>query len=278
MKNLLRTIPCVGALAMASAVLAAGMDVTITPPASGGFVVKSNTGPAERLRVMETGDVFLPSLPSTAEAGSVACYDGASGRLGKCAASALVSGPAGAQGAPGIPGAQGPAGATGSAGPTGPAGADGTPGPQGQQGPQGPAGTTAVGAAMVAHHIVGNLESVAVLTDPTPLPFANVQRLGTFTADGSNSRFTVPETGLYRVKYLVKLRDNLTLVMRVSRNSVSIPELVDDQTAIGKGRFEGESLVDLVAGDQLAVEFSEFLGGVNLLAKSVSTLMVERVN
>ncbi len=121
-----------------------GADITITPPANGGFVIKNNAGNAERLRVMETGDVYLPNLSNTTEAGSVACYDAASGRLGKCAAGAIVGnpGPTGATGATGATGPAGATGATGQAGPAGPTGPIGIQGPAGQTGAQGPIGAT----------------------------------------------------------------------------------------------------------------------------------------
>ena len=38
-------------------------DITVTPPAGGGFVVKGGT--QERLRVQGTGEVYIPGLSST---------------------------------------------------------------------------------------------------------------------------------------------------------------------------------------------------------------------
>jgi BclB C-terminal domain-containing protein len=149
MKFTLRSVSFAVAIVVNGASMAApgGADITITPPANGGFVIKNNAGNAERLRVMETGDVYLPNLPNTTEAGSVACYDDVTGRLGKCAAGAIVGNP-GPTGATGATGATGPAGvtgatgATGQAGPAGPTGPTGVQGPAGQTGAQGPIGAT----------------------------------------------------------------------------------------------------------------------------------------
>lgn len=143
---MLRSISYAAAIALSGAALATpgGADITVTPAATGGFVIKNNAGNADRLRVMETGDVYLPNLPNTSEAGTIACYDGTTGRLGKCAAAALVGvpGPVGPAGPMGTTGPTGPAGPTGLAGPTG------TPGITGPQGPQGIAGSTGpMGAA-----------------------------------------------------------------------------------------------------------------------------------
>jgi len=144
MKFTLRSVSFAAAIVLSGAAMAApgGADITITPPANGGFVIKNNAGNAERFRVMETGDVYLPNLPNTTEAGSVACYDNASGRLGKCAAGAIVGspGPTGATGATGPAGVTGATGATGQAGPAGPTGGIGLPGQAGQTGAQGPTG------------------------------------------------------------------------------------------------------------------------------------------
>ncbi|WP_454723544.1 hypothetical protein [Delftia acidovorans] len=149
MKFTLRSVSFAAAIVLSGAAMAApgGADITITPPANGGFVIKNNAGNAERFRVMETGDVYLPNLPNTTEAGSVACYDDVTGRLGKCAAGAIVGSP-GPTGATGATGATGPAGvtgatgATGQAGPAGPTGPIGLQGPAGQTGAQGPMGAT----------------------------------------------------------------------------------------------------------------------------------------
>jgi hypothetical protein len=134
--HLWRATPLVLALASASVAFAApSADITVIPPAGGGFVVKNQAGTVERLRVMETGDVFLPSLSNAQQAGSVACYDGPTGRMGPCSPSAGA-------------GAQGPAGPAGPTGAAGPVGASGDAGPQGVAGPQGATGATgATGAA-----------------------------------------------------------------------------------------------------------------------------------
>lgn len=93
MTPVLRALPLLALIAASSGAVAApsGADVSVTPPAGGGFVVKNNAGNATRLRVTEGGEVYLPNLPNTSEAGNVACYDG-SGRLARCASSALPSG------------------------------------------------------------------------------------------------------------------------------------------------------------------------------------------
>ena len=111
-------------------------DVTVRPPAGGGFAVKDASGAQTRFRVDEGGAVAAPGLPSSPAVPNVVCY-GAAGALGPCQSSAL-----GATGPTGATGPMGPAGPTGAAGPAGSAGAAGATGPQGPVGPAGATGAT----------------------------------------------------------------------------------------------------------------------------------------
>jgi hypothetical protein len=60
-------------------------DITNTPPAGSGFVVKDNTGVTDRFRVQETGAVTIPGLPGGTTSNTLTCFDSATGRLGPCA-------------------------------------------------------------------------------------------------------------------------------------------------------------------------------------------------
>ncbi len=148
-------------------------DISFTPPAGGGFVIK---GPAntERLRVQGSGEVLIPGLSGTANNNAnLLCFDGPSGRLGQCAPNVST-------GATGATGATGPAGATGATGATGPAGTPGTAGtpgatgatgatgaagpsgPTGATGPQGPAGSNSITVNIRTNSATGTAESCAV--------------------------------------------------------------------------------------------------------------------
>jgi hypothetical protein len=110
-------------------------DVSVTPPAGSGFVIKDSSG-NERLRVQSTtGAVTVPGLSGQTQNSNLICFDGPTGRLGPCA-----SGVGGATGPTGNTGAQGAQGAQGVAGPTGLQGAQGVVGASGAQGVAGPAG------------------------------------------------------------------------------------------------------------------------------------------
>ena len=88
----------------ATGVLAA--DITVTPPAGGGFVIKGSGG-QERMRVQGTGEVYVPGLSSTGTSSNLTCYDSATGQLTKCQPG-LGNGATGATGADGGDGAAPP--------------------------------------------------------------------------------------------------------------------------------------------------------------------------
>ena len=121
-------------------------DVSVTPPAGSGFVIKDSSG-NERLRVQSTtGAVTVPGLSGQAQNSNLICFDGPTGRLGPCASgvggATGPTGNTGAQGAQGVAGPAGPAGAQGLTGNTGAQGAQGVAGATGAQGAQGLLGAT----------------------------------------------------------------------------------------------------------------------------------------
>jgi hypothetical protein len=60
-------------------------DVKVQPAPGSGFVVTDNTGASQRLKVLETGQVFLGGLvPSPPIKNRPLCYDATSGQVGAC--------------------------------------------------------------------------------------------------------------------------------------------------------------------------------------------------
>ena len=61
-------------------------DISLTPPAGGGFVIKDKASSAERFRVQDNGDAFVPGLANTPNTGTaMLCFDSGTGRLIQCA-------------------------------------------------------------------------------------------------------------------------------------------------------------------------------------------------
>lgn len=121
-------------------------DISMTPPAGGGFVIKDKASGAERFRIQDSGEAFVPGLASTPNTStSMLCFESATGRIVQCAPNTGAGaqgpvGPAGPEGPAGATGPAGPAGITGSTGGTGATGAAGPAGSTGPIGPMGPAG------------------------------------------------------------------------------------------------------------------------------------------
>jgi hypothetical protein len=137
------------ALGIASS--ASAQDVSVTPPAGGGFAVKDSSGTTVRFKVDANGNVIVPGLAAAAQQSSTVCFDSSTGTFGPCPASSGgatgATGPAGVTGSTGATGAQGitgptGSGATGGAGSTGATGAAGATGSQGIQGITGSTGAT----------------------------------------------------------------------------------------------------------------------------------------
>lgn len=84
------------ALATSAAFGAPNNDVTVRPPAGGGFAVQSQDGSTNHLRVQEgSGRVSLPGLPGATAQDQPTCFNASSGVLGPCASGAGGSGGAG---------------------------------------------------------------------------------------------------------------------------------------------------------------------------------------
>jgi len=137
-------------LAFTNVVLA---EVVVKPDAGDSFTVKDQSD-ADKFKVTEGGEVFVPDVPtrSTGPAGAIPlCADGSNnGHLVPCDQDSWIgpqgdTGPIGAtgpQGDTGPIGATGPQGDTGSIGATGPRGDTGPIGATGPQGDTGPIGAT----------------------------------------------------------------------------------------------------------------------------------------
>lgn len=104
-------------------------DILLTPPAGGGVSLTDPSGSPSRFRVDGDGTVTVSGLGTSTPQTSRVCFDGASGQLGGCTASAGIgpTGPTGATGTAGATGATGPAGASGSGGTVTSVGVSGLP-------------------------------------------------------------------------------------------------------------------------------------------------------
>lgn len=66
-------------------------------------------------------------------------------------------------------------------------------------------------------------QTIAVILDGTNVPLPNAQNLDGFTANGTNTVFTVPATGTYLVTYRVNPTAAVAMSAQVLRNGTAIP-------------------------------------------------------
>ena len=152
-----RTLLALAILQTLSVAAVQAQDVTVTPPAGGGFVV--NNGVSSLFAIDAAGRITIANLGAAATHTSPICFDVASGVLGPCSNAGLVGptgapgpigpvGPTGATGNDGAIGITGATGATGAMGVTGASGVTGATGPIGDTGSTGATGATGVTGAM----------------------------------------------------------------------------------------------------------------------------------
>lgn len=184
-----------------------------------------------------------------------------------------IQGSPGAAGSPGATGATGPAGAIGPAGVTGATGATGATGVTGATGPTGPAGVTTT--SLSAQNSSG--ATIAVTVGGTNLPLPNNQLLSTFTVNGANDTFTVPQTGRYLLAYSLRLTQAHLLSSRILRNGSQLAGSNYSPTASTSDYFVTQ-LADLSAGDSLSLQLYGLVGAVVLQGGSAATLTAIRLS
>ena len=190
------------------------------------------------------------------------------------------AGPAGAIGPEGPQGPAGPAGATGPEGPQGPAGPAGATGPEGPQGPvgpegpQGPPGVAVTENSMNAQNATG--DTILVALGGTSISLPDNQNLDDFTVNGTNTVFTVPETGTYLITYQINVTVALLISSRVLRNGTAIPGSVFTPIASVTG-YTATTITTLNAGDQLELQLFGLIGTAILQTGAGATMTVVRL-
>ncbi|MFA7064083.1 MAG: collagen-like protein, partial [Bacilli bacterium] len=190
-------------------------------------------------------------------------------------------GPTGPTGTDGEIGPTGPTGTDGEIGPTGPTGTDGEIGPTGPTGPTGTdgeigaTGPTGADAEIVTTNSMSaqNTEeaTITVTIAGTNIDLPNNQNLDAFTVDGTNTIFTVPETGKYFISYQINVKDELFTETGVTVNGIVLPSSVispDVGVGVGITNYNASTIATLDVGYEIALEFfgvadtAELQGGV----------------
>ena len=152
---------------------------------------------------------------------------------------------------PGPRGFQGPTGATGPIGNTG---------PTGNTGATGPTGTSVITNALSALNI-----SLPVQ------PYING-----FTANASNTQFTVNQTGTYFISYVIKMTSGLPMSSRVTRNDTPILNSISTSST-SSNEYSVSFMQSLTAGDVLSLQIYGVNGTVTLQSGTGASLNIVRI-
>ncbi|MEH7203462.1 BclA C-terminal domain-containing protein, partial [Bacillus safensis] len=166
------------------------------------------------------------------------------------------TGPTGATGSTGPTGPTGRTGVTGSTGPTGVTGITGVTGPTGPTGVTGITGATGTGGFTDTALYAANSSGPTIVTvaGGTNIPLPNFQNITGFTANGTNTVFTVLQTGKYYITYQVNTTTALLISTRLLLNGDTVPGSV--QSPVLSTSFINNTLiVNLTAGSTISLQF-----------------------
>ncbi len=182
------------------------------------------------------------------------------------------TGSTGPTGTTGGIGPTGPTGATGGIGPTGPTGATGGAGPTG---PTGPTGTSEISAAMSALNI--SASTFSVTTDGTNISLPVQPYMNGFTADATNTEFTVAQTGIYLISYDIKMTSGLPMSSRVTLNGSPLLNSINTSST-SSTEYSVAFMQPLTAGDVLSLQFYGVNGLVTLQAGTGASFNIVKIS
>jgi len=119
--------------------------------------------------------------------------------------------------------------------------------------------------------------TITVVLGGTAVPLPDEQSLDGFTVNGTDTVFTVPETGRYLVTYNVATTAALLLSSRVMLNGA---ELLGTTVAPAASisSFSATRIVSLTAGDTLELQLFNFAGAAVLQGGTGASLNVVRLS
>ncbi|MGE1210046.1 BclA C-terminal domain-containing protein, partial [Bacillus pumilus] len=165
-----------------------------------------------------------------------------------------ITGATGATGSTGITGATGATGSTGITGATGPTGATGITGPTGVTGVTGATGTGGfTDTALYAANSSG--PTIVTVAGGTNIPLPNFQNITGFTANGTSTVFTVPQTGKYYITYQVNTTTALLINTRLLLNGTTTISGSVQSPVISTSFINNTVIVNLTAGNTISLQF-----------------------
>lgn len=239
-------------------------------------LLDANASVQNLLQSASYNQLFLKSKMQQALASSEMA--GPTGPTGPTGPAGAPGGPTGPTGPEGPIGPMGPAGPQGVAGDTGPTGPDGPAGPTGATGPAGPVGPTGFNTtATSSFAYASNTALTATLTGtPVPLPLGQILPTG-ITVDGSNTTFTIGQSGVYRLSYAFNTTVALLLSTRLMINGVANTASTVDPV-INLSNYSNEILLNVTAPTTVQLQVVGAALNLTLATGAGATLMIQRLS
>ncbi len=118
--------------------------------------------------------------------------------------------------------------------------------------------------------------SIAVVLGGTNVPLPSDQNLDGFTANGTDTVFTVPVTGTYLITYRVNPTVAVLMASQVLRNGTAIPGSMLSPIASATS-YEATVITPLTAGDTLSLQLFGVVAAVALQSGAGASLTVVRL-
>jgi len=119
-------------------------------------------------------------------------------------------------------------------------------------------------------------QALAVVLGGTSVPLPSEQNLNGFTVNGTNTVFTVPDTGTYLISYRIDFTAGLLLTSSIQRNGTALPG-----STLSPGVSVDSYAVTLIAalteGDTLELRLSGLVGAAVLQGGTGASLTVVRL-
>ena len=172
----------------------------------------------------------------------------------------------------------GPAGPQGDIGDTGPTGSTGPIGSTGATGPTGPIGPVGINTTATSSFAYASASALtaAVLGTPVPLPLGQILPTG-ITVDGSNTTFTIAQSGIYRISYALNVTAALLLSTRIMINGVANTGSTITPL-LSLSNYSNEILLNVTAPTTVQLQVAGASISLTLVTGSGATLMIQRLS
>jgi hypothetical protein len=118
---------------------------------------------------------------------------------------------------------------------------------------------------------------IAVILGGTNVPLPNGQALQGISVDGTNTLFTVANTGTYLVNFKVQTTAAILASARVLVNGAPLTNQLTFVPTVATNLLSDQAFVSLTAGDILELELYGIIGAVTLIGEGGTEMVVQQI-